>query len=80
MSEQEAVLKKQMDEAVDSLRAYLEDECGVSLGRFEVIGAVQHVSKHLSAYHYNRGLFDAAALVSKHADTLTEAITALEKY
>lgn len=63
----------------DKLNRYLIDELDTELGQFDVEFLVDFISKELGGYYYNRGLYDAQALISAKIELMHEAITELEK-
>ena len=62
-----------------TITAYMEKELQQELTRFEAEFLVDFIAKEIGPYFYNRGLYDAGAIVSKRAGELTESILALEK-
>ena len=71
--------KEQKDFVVDELRRFVTDELGQEIGRFEALDLYDFFAAKLGAYFYNRGLFDAQAVLSKRTDEIMEAIADIEK-
>lgn len=63
----------------DKLNRYLSDELDTELGQFDIEFLVDFISKEMGGFYYNRGLYDAQALISAKIDLMHEAITELEK-
>jgi len=61
------------------LQMYLEQELAVELGRFDAEHLLDFFSEKMGTQYYNRGLFDAQAVLEKRMETVTEAISQLEK-
>jgi uncharacterized protein (DUF2164 family) len=62
------------------LQTYLENELGVDLGRFDAEHLLDFFSEKMGTEYYNRGLFDAQAILEGRMDTIVEAISQLEKH
>jgi uncharacterized protein (DUF2164 family) len=67
------------DDLARSLHAYLKDELGVEVGTFEILDLMDHLADTLGPHYYNRGLYDAQAVVKARMDGIVEAIEAVEK-
>ncbi len=61
------------------LQAYLDAELNVEIGRFDAEFLLDFISKELGVYYYNRGLYDAQAVLMKQNEELLHAIYQLEK-
>ncbi len=64
---------------VHELQQYCAQELEVDLGRFDAEFLLGFISKKMGPYFYNRGLYDAQALVQEATNTMVEAIDAIEK-
>jgi uncharacterized protein (DUF2164 family) len=61
------------------LQAYCETELRFELGRFDAEFLLDFISKEFGSYYYNRGLYDAQAMLLKQNEELVHAIYQLEK-
>ncbi len=64
---------------VQKITAYVATELGQEIGDFDAGFLLDFVTKEIGPYYYNRGLYDAQALLSKRIDEVGEAIIDLEK-
>ena len=64
---------------VQKLQAYFSGELEQELGRFDAEFLLTFISKELGPYYYNRGLYDAQALIQEATTRMVEAIDAIEK-
>ena len=64
---------------VQKLQRYFSDELEQDLGRFDAEFLLDFISNKLGPYFYNRGLYDAQALIQEATNTMVEAIDAIEK-
>lgn len=63
---------------IDKLQNYFERELDQELGQFDADFLLDFFSKELSAFYYNRGLYDAQSLMSAKIDLIAEQIVELE--
>lgn len=61
------------------LQTYLLKELDYEIGRFDAEFLLDFITKELGAYYYNRGLYDARAVIEKRFDEFTDAVYQLEK-
>ena len=61
------------------IKTYFQDELGQEIGRFEAGYVLDFFSDKMGTQFYNKGLFDAQAILEKRMETITEAIHQLEK-
>ena len=61
------------------LRAYLRDELEVDLATLPAEMLLDFLSREIGPFFYNRGLYDAQAIVAKKAEDIGEAIAGLER-
>ena len=71
--------KDQKDFVVEELQRFVTDELGQDIGRFEAMDLYDFFAEKLGPYFYNRGLYDAQAVLSKRTDEIMEAIADIEK-
>ena len=64
---------------VSKIQRYLSEELDQNIGQFDAEFLLDFISRELGAYYYNRGLYDAQAILEKRLDTITEAIVEIEK-
>ena len=69
--EKEVIAKK--------IQAYFREELDQDLGQFDAFFLLDFISEELGSYFYNRGLYDAQALLEKRIESIGEAIYDLEK-
>ncbi len=71
--------RQERDAMSDALKAYFSDELDRELGQFEAEFLLDFIGRELGAYFYNRGLYDAQALLAGRIDELGDAILELEQ-
>jgi len=64
---------------VAEIQDYFREELDQSIGALPAEMLMQFFAERMGAYFYNRGLYDAQALVRKQVDSLTDEIFALEQ-
>ncbi len=64
---------------VRKIRLYFDQELKQDIGRFDAEFLLDFMAEEVGAYFYNRGLYDAQAILSKRLDDLGEAILDLER-
>lgn len=63
---------------IDKLQRYFERELDQELGQFDADFLLGFFTKELGAVYYNRGLYDAQALMSAKIELIAEQIVELE--
>jgi uncharacterized protein (DUF2164 family) len=63
---------------IDKLQCYFERELDQELGQFDADFLLDFFTKELGAVYYNRGLYDAQALMSAKIELIAEQIVELE--
>jgi uncharacterized protein (DUF2164 family) len=63
---------------VDKLQRYFERELDQELAQFDADFLLDFFTKELGAVYYNRGLYDAQALMSAKIELIAEQIVELE--
>ena len=61
------------------LRAYFRDELETDLAALPAEMLLDFLSREIGPFFYNRGLYDAQAVLVKKADEIGEAILGLER-
>ncbi|MCR9106300.1 MAG: DUF2164 domain-containing protein [Gammaproteobacteria bacterium] len=61
------------------IQRYFEDELGQEIGQFDAEFLLDFFAHEIGAFFYNRGLYDAQALLASRMETVAEAIYELEK-
>lgn len=61
------------------LRPYFRDELEMELGDLPAEMLIDFLAREIGPYFYNRGLYDAQAIVSQMSETVSEAIAGLER-
>ncbi len=64
---------------VGKIQLYFSEELKQKLGRFEAEFLLDFVSEELGAYFYNRGLYDAQAVLASKIDDVQDSIFQLEQ-
>lgn len=61
------------------LQTYFRDELDVDLGALPAEMLLDFLGKEIGPFFYNRGLYDAQAVVAAKAEDISEAIAGLER-
>lgn len=64
---------------VAKLQAYFREELDQEIAQFPAEFLLEFISKEIGPSYYNRGLYDARAILMGKMDDLTDAIYQLEK-
>lgn len=64
---------------VRSIRLYFKEELDQEIGQFDAEFLLDFVTDELGPYFYNRGLYDAQAVLEKRMESLGDAIYELEQ-
>ncbi|ODT67575.1 MAG: hypothetical protein ABS75_23470 [Pelagibacterium sp. SCN 63-23] len=64
---------------VGEIQDYFREELDQSIGAIPAEMLMQFFADKMGAYFYNRGLYDAQALLRKQIDNLSDEIFALEQ-
>ena len=64
---------------VKKIQLYFREELDQEIGRFDAEFLLQFFAEEVGAYFYNRGLYDAQAILESRLDGVAEAIYELEK-
>lgn len=71
--------KDEREIIVKKVQRYFEDELEQEVGSFEASFLIDFFAKEIGSYYYNRGLFDARAILEQRLEVITDAIYDLEK-
>jgi len=74
-----AFSKEELRDMVGRLQAYFADELDQDLGALPAEMLIAFIARDLGPAFYNRGLYDAQALIAAKADETVEAIYGLER-
>lgn len=72
-------LKEEKEFIVQEICNYFEEELDQEIGQFDAVRLMDFFSDKLGPLYYNRGLFDAQAILEKRMDNIKEAISEIEK-
>ena len=64
---------------VSRIQLYFSEELDQEIGNIGAELLLNFFSEEIGSYYYNRGLYDAQAILQKRLDEITDAIYALEK-
>lgn len=71
--------KDEKTHIVRKIQLYFLEELGQEIGSFDAQFLLDFFSEEMGGYFYNRGLYDAQAILEKRLETIAEAIYELEK-
>lgn len=71
--------KDEKEIVVRKVQLYFKEELDQDIGQFDAEFLLDFVAEELGAYFYNRGLYDAQAILQSRLESLAEAIYELEK-
>ena len=61
------------------IQLYFHEELDSEIGQFDALFLLDFFSEEVGAYFYNRGLYDAQALIEKRVEDIAESVYELEK-
>ena len=64
---------------IQKLQSYFEREFDTELGQFDADFLLDFIFAEIGPTFYNQGLYDAQAILESKMDSITEAITEIEK-
>ncbi len=62
-----------------SLQDYFDKELDQELGNVEAQFLLDFITDEIGSYFYNRGIYDAQAILEQRMENITDAVYALEK-
>ena len=71
--------KEETNAIVRRIQDHFDGELETEIGQMQAEFLLNFFSEEIGAYHYNRGLYDAQALLLKKVDDFTDSIYALEQ-
>lgn len=71
--------KQEKQQLVEKIRDYFESELDQELAQFDAEFLLDFLCKELGPWFYNRGLYDAQAVMQSHIDAVMESIYEIEK-
>ena len=71
--------KEEKELMVKKTQLYFSEELGSEIGPFDTQFLIDFFAKEIGCYFYNRGLYDAQAVLEKRLQHITDAIYDLEK-
>ena len=74
-----AFTKEEKQQLIEKIRNYFESELNQELGQFDTEFFLDFLCRELGPWFYNRGLYDAQAVMQKHIDAVVESIYEIEK-
>ena len=70
---------EEKDILIPKIKNYLFEELDKEVGRFEAEFLLEFFTREVGVYFYNRGLYDAQAILERKMDAIKEGIYELEK-
>ncbi|WP_045825187.1 DUF2164 domain-containing protein [Teredinibacter turnerae] len=71
--------KEEKDVLSKKIKNYFIEELDHEIGQFDALFLLDFISEEIGAYFYNRGLYDAQAIMENRLESVVEAIYELEK-
>jgi len=75
-----AFSKEEIADLIPRLQAFLRGELDVELGALQAAMLLDFMARDLGHAIYNRGLYDAQALIAGKVEELADAVFALEQH
>lgn len=67
------------DILVQKVKAYFRNELNQEIGGFDAEFLIDFFSKEVGSYFYNRGIYDAQAMLAAKMEEVSESLYELEK-
>lgn len=64
---------------INKIKLYFSEELEQKIGQFDAEFLLNFFSEEVGSYFYNRGLYDARAVIEERLETIDEAIYSIEK-
>ena len=71
--------KQEMEIIVRKIQLYFKEELDQDIGQFDAQFLLDFFAGEVGRYFYNRGLYDAQAILEKRMEDITDAVYQLEK-
>jgi len=71
--------KEEKEVITKKIQLYFTENLDQEIGRFDAEFLLDFFAKEIGTYFYNRGLYDAQAILSRRLDDMAEVIYELEK-
>lgn len=71
--------KEEREVIIRKLQFFYREELNQEIGQFDAEFLLDFFAEQVGVYFYNRGLYDAQAMLQSRLDSVTEAIYELEK-
>ena len=71
--------KDEKENIIRKIQLYFSEELEQTIGQFDAEFLLDFFSEEVGAYYYNRGLFDAQAILESKLESIADAIYELEK-
>ena len=70
---------QEKEQLIDKLQRYFSKELNQELGQFDADFLLDFFSDEIGAHFYNRGLYDAQAILTERLESIADAIYEIEK-
>lgn len=74
-----AFTREEVAAITPKLQGYVRDELDVDMGQLPAEMMLEFLAREIGPFFYNRGLYDAQAVVAVRAEDISEAIAGLER-
>ncbi len=71
--------REEQDVLVQKIKLYFREELNQDIGQFDAQFLLTFFAEEIGPFFYNRGLYDAQALIAERMDSITDALYELEK-
>ncbi|MGD8911205.1 MAG: DUF2164 domain-containing protein [Candidatus Thiodiazotropha sp.] len=71
--------KDEKEHIVHKIKRYFSEELDQEIGQFDAEFLLDFFSKEIGPYYYNRGLYDARAVLESRLGNIDEALYEIEK-
>ena len=71
--------REEKDQMIQKVRRYFHEKLDQELGGFDAEFLIDFFGEELGVYYYNRGVYDAEALLSGKIEELSDCLLQLEK-
>lgn len=71
--------KEEKEVITNKIKLYFREELNQEIGQFDAQFLLDFFAEKIGVYFYNRGLYDAQAILHRRVEEIAEAIYELEK-